>query len=187
MGEVIYFFLIFLLLSRRLVSVDSSREPAVGERVTYYLAPPPNPNSPLIGCVKAAEEAWQSTANRMIPLNFAFYIDHQLLPPLRRMADLVGWSVDNWLRDLPRCAVRLRTDMDVTASQDVLSQPRGRRPSVIMRNFLQPARALHCLGCGDPGGVVCGRCVAEDPWVPTKLLIENGVEVRRDIRLAHLV
>ncbi len=50
-----------------------------------------------------------------------------------------------------------------------------------MRNFLQPARALHCLGCGDPGGVVCGRCFAEDPWAPTKLLIENGVEVRRDV------
>ncbi|VDD82134.1 unnamed protein product [Mesocestoides corti] len=180
-----------LQIARRLMSVDVGREPAVGERVTYYVTPPPSPNSPLIGCVKAAEEAWLSAANRMPLLNLAFYIDHQLLPPLQRVCELLGWNVENWLRDMPRRLVRIKSNA-MTSSQDVLSQSlRGcRRPSTIMRDFLKPAahRPHLCLCCGDApiqnGQLICcDACLVEDPMAPTKLLVRNGVEVLNAKRL----
>ncbi|CAL8084139.1 unnamed protein product [Calicophoron daubneyi] len=99
-----------LQIARRLLSLDPRGEPAVGERVVYYVAPG-RPDQTLISCIRSIPEIYppvsQLAAGRsrraMAPrLNLAYYLDKQLIPPLTRMADLLGWHVYQWLSDLPR-------------------------------------------------------------------------------------
>nr|VZI49140.1 unnamed protein product [Spirometra erinaceieuropaei] len=117
-----------LQVARRLMSVDANFEPLVGERVTYYIAPG-KPSEALIGGVRAAQEAWpliffnegeRTVSCRRAPapsLNLAFYLDHQLLPPIARFAELLGWNVQAWLHDLPRLLATSVTGSAMTTSQ----------------------------------------------------------------------
>uniref|UniRef100_A0A0X3Q8Q5 DNA polymerase zeta catalytic subunit n=3 Tax=Schistocephalus solidus TaxID=70667 RepID=A0A0X3Q8Q5_SCHSO len=117
-----------LQVARRLMSVDANYEPLVGERVTYYIAPG-RPSEALIGGVRAAQEAWplisfnedgHAVSCRRAPapsLNLTFYLDHQLLPPISRFAELLGWNVQAWLRDLPRLLATSSVGSTITASQ----------------------------------------------------------------------
>ncbi|KAL5965017.1 DNA polymerase zeta catalytic subunit [Taenia solium] len=177
-----------LQVTRRLKSVDPAREPSVGERVAYYLASPTTPNSPLIGCVKAVEEAQHYDIQP--PLHLVFYIDHQLLPPLRRIGDLLGWRVDSWLSDIPRCVVRFK---EIEKVEDLIQHEspgsrRGRRrwigqqgASAMLHEFLSVRRC--CLACGGDGGVTngsicCASCLSLDPLISTKALVRHGIELK---------
>ncbi|KAL5108709.1 DNA polymerase zeta catalytic subunit [Taenia crassiceps] len=177
-----------LQVTRRLKSVDPAREPSVGERVAYYLASPPTPNSPLISCVKAMEEAQH--CNIQPPLHLTFYIDHQLLPPLRRIGDLLGWRVDSWLSDIPRCVVRFKEieKVDDLIQHESPGSRRGRRrwigqqgASAMLYEFLSMQRC--CLACGRDSGVAngsicCASCLSLDPLISTKALVRHGIELK---------
>ena len=176
--------------------MDPGREPSVGERIAYYLAPPPTPNTPLIGCVKAAEEAylscdWQTSLTPMQPpLHLSFYLDHQLLPPLRRIGDHLGWRMDLWLADLPRCVVRFRQKLEIGTSTPI---PRGRGRGhrrrwngqhgavSIMKDFLCLRRSCLTCGSGDvdmnKNELCCAACLAVDPMASTRALVRNGNQV----------
>ncbi|VDM17050.1 unnamed protein product [Hydatigera taeniaeformis] len=182
-GEYTY---LFHNLYRRLKSVDPAREPSVGERVAYYLASPTAPNSPLIACVKAVEEAQHY--NMQPPLHLAFYIDHQLLPPLRRVGDLLGWHVDSWLSDIPRCVVRFKEIEKVEDLVQHESPGSRRRPrrwvgqqgaSAILHEFLSVRSC--CVACGNEAAnhsLCCESCLSLDPLISTKVLVRHGIELK---------
>ncbi|VUZ48913.1 unnamed protein product, partial [Hymenolepis diminuta] len=176
-----------LQVVKRLKSVDPNREPSLGERITYYLAPPPTPSIPLIGCVKASEEAFH--CNTHPSLHLAFYLDHQLLPPLRRIGQLLDWRVDSWLADLPRCVVRFKeTNLDGSTRWDSRSGRKRRRwfgpqgASNMMHQFLSTKRC--CLACGvdngiiPPGEICCTTCLEGDLNASTKALIKSGIQLK---------
>ncbi|KAH9284512.1 DNA polymerase zeta catalytic subunit [Echinococcus granulosus] len=177
-----------LQVARRLKSVDPAREPSIGERVAYYLTSPPTPNSPLIGCVKAAEEAQHYDIQP--PLHLVFYLEHQLLPPLRRVGDLLGWRVDSWLSDIPRRVVRFKEmeKVDGLIQHESPGSRRGRRrwvgqqgASAMMHEFLSLRRC--CLACGGDSGVAkgsicCASCLSLDPLISTKVLVRHGIELK---------
>lgn len=172
---------------RRLTSIDSGREPLAGERVTYFLAPG-RPSETLIGCVRASQEVWSplmsvnSSHSISSPaLNLTFYLDHQLLPPLRRFTQLVsgtGWNPDTWLCDLPRLCHNHRQFAASVSS----SFSQSRRPSSIMRAFLRPPQL--CPGCGidcpDGGGKFgyCQQCRLQTASrFPHRVVVAFGSEV----------
>ncbi|KAM7535525.1 hypothetical protein Aperf_G00000090701 [Anoplocephala perfoliata] len=179
-----------LQVVRRLKSVDPNREPNLGERITYYLVPPPTPSVPLIGCVKASEEARHYDVQPA--LHLGFYLDHQLLPPLRRIGELLDWHVDSWLSDIPRCVVRYKEiGLDGSMQWERTSNGRGRRKrrwigpqgaSNMMHKFFSTKRC--CLICGvdngimPPGEVCCTSCLEMDPAASTKALIRSGIQLK---------
>ncbi|KAF7233363.1 hypothetical protein EG68_05930 [Paragonimus skrjabini miyazakii] len=101
-----------LQVTRRLLSLDPRAEPAVGERVVYFVAPG-RTDQTLISCVRAVAELCPlimsattdlAVGRRVLAprLNLSYYLDKQLIPPLERFAQLLGWNVQRWLSDLPR-------------------------------------------------------------------------------------
>lgn len=86
------------------MALDPRGEPAVGERVPYYVVPG-RPCQALITCIRSVFElsppVWDSpkdiTRRSLSPrLNTAYYLDKQLIPPLTRMVQILGWRMDLW-------------------------------------------------------------------------------------------
>ncbi|CAH8642458.1 unnamed protein product [Dicrocoelium dendriticum] len=100
-----------LQVARRLLALDPRAEPLVNERVVYFLAPG-RLNQTLISRVRALPELYPpvvisspiTATRRALPprLHLGYYLDKQLIPPLARMAQLIGWNVPLWLNDVPR-------------------------------------------------------------------------------------
>uniref|UniRef100_A0A4W5L1Q7 DNA-directed DNA polymerase n=1 Tax=Hucho hucho TaxID=62062 RepID=A0A4W5L1Q7_9TELE len=87
-----------LELTRRMMAYDRRLEPRVGERVPYVIVYG-TPGVPLIQLVRRPLEVLQDPGLR---LNATYYITKQILPPLRRIFQLIGVDVLSWYQELPR-------------------------------------------------------------------------------------
>lgn len=70
----------------------------MGERVPYVIVYG-TPGVPLIQLVRRPLEVLQDPGLR---LNATYYITKQILPPLRRLFQLIGVDVLSWYQELPR-------------------------------------------------------------------------------------
>ncbi|KAG5454784.1 DNA polymerase zeta catalytic subunit [Clonorchis sinensis] len=174
-----------LQVARRLIALDTAAEPAVGERVAYYVTPG-RPDQTILSCLRSLAElgppitpsGTNFSVRRALPprLNLSYYLDKQLLPPLNRITQLLGWKVHQWLHDLPRyqvssnqrCRISSGRGTNQTSGQSLahldsfdsqsssFSQTsivsggrplRRRRQSAIMRAFVTQSVRV-CPSCG---------------------------------------
>uniref|UniRef100_A0A8C7PMY2 DNA polymerase zeta catalytic subunit n=1 Tax=Oncorhynchus mykiss TaxID=8022 RepID=A0A8C7PMY2_ONCMY len=143
-----------LELTRRMMAYDRRLEPRVGERVPYVIVYG-MPGVPLIQLVRRPLEVLQDPGLR---LNATYYITKQILPPLRRIFQLIGVDVLSWYQELPR--VQKASCSMVARGEEV-----GRKGTIS-----QYFTTLHCPVCDELTQLgVCASCRAEPQRVAVTL------------------
>uniref|UniRef100_A0A8C7GGX1 DNA polymerase zeta catalytic subunit n=1 Tax=Oncorhynchus kisutch TaxID=8019 RepID=A0A8C7GGX1_ONCKI len=143
-----------LELTRRMMAYDRRLEPRVGERVPYVIVYG-TPGVPLIQLVRRPLEVLQDPGLR---LNATYYITKQILPPLRRIFQLIGVDVLSWYQELPR--VQKASCSMVARGEEV-----GRKGTIS-----QYFTTLHCPVCDELTQLgVCASCRAEPQRVAVTL------------------
>ena len=126
------------LISVEQMKKDPRAEPLYKERVPYLIAYKENDKA-LKHCVVSLDEFLSDPSMR---LNIKYYIEKQMIPPLKRVFDLIGVNVMSWYEEMPK----ITKIHQVTSSQQ--NNRNLKNPKKIKRiDEFNGFKALSCLVC----------------------------------------
>lgn len=135
------------LISTRRMLADARAEPQYGERVPYVVVAGA-PGARLVDRCVAPEDLLAGPGRA---LDAAYYIGKNIMPPLERIFNLVGASVQGWYEEMPKVLRVRRLDAAAAAAAGgsgsggggcaVVGAGRGATLEAYMRS-------ASCVGCG---------------------------------------
>ncbi|KAG8909888.1 DNA polymerase zeta, partial [Tulasnella sp. 408] len=166
-----------VVVAARRVTKDPRAEAQYGDRVPYVIVRG-EPKSRLVD--RAFEPLDVLKDRHQYQLDAHYYIEHQLIPPLERVFNLVGANVASWYAEMPKVARPFMPEF--LAPERRIADARA-GPSKPKFTIDEHFKSASCVVCGKPSAqVLCPACTARPQ--ETAFALET---LRRDVqrRAAH--